>query len=489
LESVKKALIAVNKLSHIARMGNSSLFHEKLEKAGANKAAINSFLRAFDLLEKGTDFSVPESIINPAEDIPNMEDVLIKDSKLHAKYVAQTVVIKLNGGLGTSMGLQSAKSLLEVKDGRNFFDLTIQQNEYLRTNMGEDVQLLMMNSFSTSEDTKSYFAQYPQYSDASETEMLQNFSPKILRDDLTPASWDKDENLEWCPPGHGDIYTALSGTGWLDKLLSKGIKYAFVSNSDNLGAFLNPSLLTYFAESEKPFLMEVTRRTPSDSKGGHLAVRKSDGQLLLREIAQCPDDDLNEFQDISKHSYFNTNNLWLRLDALKEMMDEVGGFLPLPIITNKKTVDPRDPNSPAVYQLETAMGAAIECFKGASAVCVPRRRFAPVKKTADLLSLRSDAYEIRENGRMMLISERNGIPPMVSLSNNYKFVDQLEMLGLPSLKEASKLVVEGNVSFADGVVIKGEVTVRNNTSELFTVPAGIYEGTILQKNDFCNLDK
>ena len=255
-------------------------------------------------------------------------------------------------------------------------------------------------------------------------------------------------------------------------------------SSDNLGAFVNPSLLTYFAESGAPFLMEVTRRTAADSKGGHLAVRKSDGQLLLREVAQCPDADLDDFQDIEKHQYFNTNNLWLRLDVLKEMMDEAGGFLPLPIITNKKTLDPRDSESPEVYQLETAMGAAIECFKGASAVCVPRRRFAPVKKTTDLLALRSDAYETLPNGRVMLIPERNGVPPIIKLSKNYKFVDQMETLGSPSLKEAKSLSVDGAVFFEEGVIIKGDVKVVNDSDTLLTVPAGVYEDVSLSPASF-----
>ena len=167
----------------------------------------------------------------------------------------------------------------------------------------------------------------------------------------------------------------------LDRLLKEGYLYLFVSNSDNLGATMDPALLNWFAGSDMPFLMEVTTRTSADRKGGHLAKRKSDGQLLLRESAQCPEEDMDVFQDINRHRYFNTNNLWLRLDDLAEGLRRNGGLLPLPVITNQKTVDPRDKKSPAVYQLETAMGAAIGCFSGAGAVVVPRTRFAPVKTT------------------------------------------------------------------------------------------------------------
>ena len=458
-------------------MSQANLFRSKLESAGANEAAINCFIRAFELLEQGTDFDLPEAQIQPALDVPQMEDVLIADPELQAKLMGETVVIKLNGGLGTSMGLQAPKSLLRVKEDQNFLDLMVQQSDFLRQSSGKHVNFLLMNSFSTSEGTNSYLQKYPDYAKAEELEMLQNFSPKVLQETLEPASYSKNEQLEWCPPGHGDIYTALSGTGWLDRLLAQGVKYAFVSNSDNLGAILDPGLLAYFSNSEQPFLMEVTRRTPSDSKGGHLARRATDGQFLLREVAQCPDGDLDQFQDISKHKFFNTNNLWLRLDVLKELMDETGGFLPLPVITNKKTLDPRDPNSPGVYQLETAMGAAIECFKGAGAVCVPRSRFAPVKKTSDLLALRSDAYEIAENGQVMLVAERQGTPPTVQLSGHYKFVDQLDTLGLPSLKGASKLTVDGLVTFAPGVIIKGEVTITNSEDSPLVIAAGTYENT------------
>merc|ERR1740138_658438 len=121
-------------------------------------------------------------------------------------------------------------------------------------------------------------------------------------------------------------------------------------------------LLTYFAQSNKPFIMECCERTEADKKGGHLAMRTADGQLILRESAQCADEDEAAFQDITKHRFFNTNNLWVRLDKLKEQIVASGGFIKLPMIKNAKTVDPKDGDSTKVLQLETAMGAAIECF-------------------------------------------------------------------------------------------------------------------------------
>jgi len=291
---------------------------------------------------------------------------------------------------------------------------------------------------------------------------------------MAPATWEKNPSNEWCPPGHGDLYAALAGSGWLDALLSGGVKYAFVSNSDNLGAVLDAGLLRYFAESEMPFLMEATRRTGADKKGGHLAVRNADNQLLLREVAQCAEGDLDEFQNIDKHQYFNTNSLWIRLDVLKDLLEKENGVLPLPMIKNKKTIDPRDKKSTVVYQLEVAMGAAIESFPGSGAICVPRSRFAPVKTTSDLFALRSDAYEQTPDGRIALVAARESKPPVIDLSDEYKMVDSLEGLGMPSLIKVGKLTVRGSVRFADGVTIVGDVSFINESGDTKWVAGGTY---------------
>merc|ERR1712038_331846 len=95
---------------------------------------------------------------------------------------------------------------------------------------------------------------------------------------------------------------------------------------------------------------------------------------------------------------------------------------------NGKTIDPRDKASTKVIQLETAMGAAISCFEGAIALQIPRSRFAPVKKCDDLVALRSDAYTVTPDFRVVLLHERAGVPPLVKLDDRYKFVDAMETL-------------------------------------------------------------
>lgn len=434
-------------------------------------AAIRAFRRNYEALCRDESGLISEAGIEPAADLPVHED---KGAAFDSELLAKTVVIKLNGGLGTSMGLEKVKSLLEVRPGVNFLDLIVRQISSLRESTGAPVRLLLMNSFSSSDDTLGHLAKHAPEGlrKASEVELMQNQVPKIDAATLAPAECPAHPEHEWCPPGHGDLYPALIGSGWLDRLLDEGVKYAFVSNSDNLGAVLSPELLSWFAQSEAPFLMEVTRRTPADRKGGHLALRKSDGQLLLREVAQCPEEDLESFQDIGRHQYFNTNSIWLRLDVLKQRLEEGGGVLPLPMIRNRKTVDPRDKGSTPVTQLETAMGAAIECFEGARAIEVSRSRFAPVKTTGDLFALRSDAYQVSEDGRVSLIPSRNGQPPVVALDDRYKFVDSLDGLGVPSLARCQKLEVLGEVVFEEGVVIDGSATFGG--VEKTVVSAGVY---------------
>ena len=462
-------------------MGKFDAFEKKMSSAGMGDAAIRAFRRNYEALLREETGLISEESIRPAEGLESLED-LSQGGAADAELLSQAVVIKLNGGLGTGMGLQGPKSMLAVRDGVNFLDLMVRQVLDLRKSSGAPVRLLLMNSFSTSGDTLGHLARYRDdgFAEASEVELMQNQIPKIAAVDLEPVEWPADRDLEWCPPGHGDLYPALVGSGWLDRLLAEGVKYAFVSNSDNLGAVLDPVILQYFAESSAPFLMEVTRRTAADRKGGHLARRLADGRLLLREVAQCPDANLDAFQNIDRHQYFNTNSLWLRLDLLKEQLEADSGVLPLPMIRNNKTVDPRDKKSTAVIQLEIAMGAAIECFEGAAAIDVPHSRFAPVKTTADLLALRSDAYEILENGQVRLHGSRAGKPPVIVLSDEYKLVDSIEALGVPGLLGCRSLKVSGLVEFAPGVVIEGDVEVIHDGAERKELPAGVYRDQMVK---------
>ena len=305
------------------------------------------------------------------------------------------------------MGMSGPKSLIEAKDGHSFLDVIVRQTLELRHRHGARLPLVLMDSFSTSEATLAALERYPDLEVDLPLDFLQSKEPKLRAEDLSPVDWPDDPALEWCPPGHGDLYTALVSSGMLEQMLDRGYEHAFVSNSDNLGAVLEPRIASWFARERPPFVMEAVIGTESDRKGGHLARRSSDGQLVLRESAQVPDEDEDSFSDYRRWRFYNTNTLWVSLRALAEVVDEHGGFVPLSLIANRKTVDPGDSRSPDVIQLETAMGAAVGTFEGARALVVPRARFVPVKTTDDLLVLRSDAYEMADDAR---IAPRDGVP-------------------------------------------------------------------------------
>lgn len=437
-------------------------FAQKMRAAGLSEIVITHFRYYYQQLVAGETGLIPEDTIQPVQQLPDADTFAPALTEQGAAALPHTVMIKLNGGLGTTMGLEGPKSLLVVKKELSFLDIIAHQAQLAR------IRLVLMNSFNTHEASLQKLRTFPELWGDIPLDFLQHRVPKIDQATLAPAAWPKNPDLEWNPPGHGEIYTALLISGMLEQLLAHDIHYAFISNVDNLGAVIDLRILGYFVQNQLPFMMEVADRTPIDRKGGHLA-RRSDGQLILRESAQCPEEDRQAFQNIRRHRYFNTNNIWLDLRLLKQKLAKAQGIFTLPMIRNRKTIDPRDPTSPPVYQLESAMGSAIAVFAGAAAIRVPRVRFAPVKNTNDLLTVRSDAYILTEDYRLIANPKRPQALPIVDLDPNYyKYIDALEQrfpAGPPSLVACERLVVRGDVRFGKDVVLQGDVRLENKNDE------------------------
>ncbi|MFN8174224.1 MAG: UTP--glucose-1-phosphate uridylyltransferase [Solirubrobacteraceae bacterium] len=435
---------------------------DKMRAAGVAGPAIAAFARYYRRLAAGESGMLPERGIEPVEELPDAESLPEPSAAEAAAVLDRAVAVRLNGGLGTSMGMTRAKSLLPVKDGLTFLDVIVGQVLALRERHGARLPLVLMNSFATREDTLAALAAHPGLPvEGLPLDFLQSREPKLLADGLTPATWPANPALEWCPPGHGDLYASLLTSGMLGALRERGIRWAFVANSDNLGARLDPRILAWVAREEVPFAMEAADRTEADRKGGHLAHLR-DGRLVLRESAQTPAADADAFQDIARHRFFNTNNLWVDLDALDSALREREGVLGLPAIFNRKTLDPRDPASPPVVQIETAMGAAISVFPGARALRVPRSRLVPVKTTSDLLVLRSDRYEIAPDGALTEAAGATGEIFVELDPDHYKLLDDFEArfpAGPPSLLACERLEVAGDVTFGRDVVARGRVSV------------------------------
>jgi UTP--glucose-1-phosphate uridylyltransferase len=432
----------------------------KLREDGAGEQVLAAMERRLEQLADPDAGKLPGEVLNPVGDLPQLDDLPDGDAARDA--LSRIAVVKLNGGLGTSMGLRGPKSLVEVKPGRSFLDVVALQVLDLRARYEVRLPLVLMNSFATREASLAALGRHDGIDSGLPADFLQSREPKLRADTLEPVEWPADRELEWCPPGHGDLYVSLAASGMLDTLLDAGCRWAFVSNIDNLGATVEPRIAAWAEAEDVPFVLEAVRGTPADRKGGHLASR--DGRLVLRETAQVPEGD-ESFGDVERWRFYNTNNLWVDLQALARLLDERPSGPELPLIVNRKTVDPADEASPAVLQLETAMGAAVGSLDGARAVHVPRTRFAPVKTTDDLLVVRSDAYELGADGQM---TQTFDAPPVVALDrDHYKRVDQLDAhfaAGPPSLRRCRRLTVHGPVDFGAGVVVEGEVELEGPTT-------------------------
>ncbi|QEU58111.1 Ugp1 [Kluyveromyces lactis] len=408
------------------------------------------------------DYKVVES--SQAENVSNLDKL---------------AVLKLNGGLGTSMGCVGPKSVIEVRDGNTFLDLSVRQIEYLNRQYDSDVPLLLMNSFNTDADTEHLIKKY-----SANRIRIRSFNqskfPRVLRDSLLPVPQSFNDALDsWYPPGHGDLFESLHSSGELDALLAQGREILFVSNGDNLGATVDLKILNHMIETGAEYIMELTDKTRADVKGGTLI--SYDGQVRLLEVAQVPKEHVDEFKNIRKFKNFNTNNLWINLRAIKRLIESQA--LSMEIIPNQKTIA-RNGHEINVLQLETACGAAIRHFKGAHGVVVPRSRFLPVKTCSDLLMVKSDLFFL-EHGALKIDPTRFGANPLIKLGSHFKKVSgfNCHIPHIPKIIELDHLTITGNVYLGKNVTLKGTVIIVCSEGQRIDIPNGsVLENVVITGN-------
>ncbi|KAK2523187.1 Ugp2 [Columba livia] len=426
-----------NELEHAKKdlEGFKKLFHRFLQEKGPS-------------VDWGKIQRPPEDSIQPYEKIKarGLPDNI-------ASVLNKLVVVKLNGGLGTSMGCKGPKSLIGVRNENTFLDLTVQQIEnipltadevviregnlvclfqcfwssknfclgvvsHLNKSYNTDVPLVLMNSFNTDDDTKKILQKYS-HSRVKIYTFNQSRYPRINKETLLPIAKDvsySGENTEcWYPPGHGDIYASFYNSGLLDNLIAEGKEYIFVSNIDNLGATVDLYILNHLMNPPNgkrcEFVMEVTNKTRAD-------VKTLDGGLN-------------------------------------------------------------------VIQLETAVGAAIKSFENSLGINVPRSRFLPVKTTSDLLLVMSNLYSL--NAGSLTMSEKREFPtvPLVKLGSSFtKVQDYLRRFeSIPDMLELDHLTVSGDVTFGKNVSLKGTVIIIANHGDRIDIPAGaLLENKIVSGN-------
>lgn len=461
--------IIMNNLAEIEKSIIAAMQEKKLDPL-----IIEEFKRRVKLVYNGATGKVSKEDIDSLD--PN--NCIDLDSMTgHAKNEdwQKLVQIKLNGGLGTSMGLTQAKTLIQVKDGLNFLEIILHQTRLLRKQKSCELPMLFMNSFNTQKDSLAVGGIQDinaELSTPMPPDFLQNMVPRIDAKSLKPLT-PLDDPAHWCPPGHGDIFLALKITGTLNKLIDAGYKVAFISNGDNLGATPDDRILKLFLKENLDWASEVTPKTRADLKGGVLFQNRRSQRTELLEIAQVEDDFVKEFQDVSHFPYFNINNLWVNLEALKSKLDSDN--LPLSLIVN-----PKQFNGLPILQLETAMGAAIGNFENSRVIIVPRSRFAPVKSCADLLVRKSDIYILDPNtGNLLVNPERKASEPTIKLDDNYKKIQDFQSLfmQIPSLINITHLEIEGKILFDMPVTLCGEIKLVNTSESALSISEYLSDAT------------
>lgn len=445
----------------------------------------NGFSRLFArfLKEKGPSVEwdriekLPPGAVRQYDSLSLPNEARIKD------MLSKLVVVKLNGGLGTSMGCRGPKSVISVRNDLTFLDLTVQQIEHLNKKYDVNVPLVLMNSFNTDDDTQKIVRKYRNLKVDIHT-FNQSCHPRINRDTYHPVckTADVKADLEaWYPPGHGDFYESFKNSGLLTKFVQQGRQYCFLSNIDNLGATVDTRILDLVltpGQDAPEFVMEVTDKTKADVKGGTLI--QYENKLRLLEIAQVPKEHVDDFTSVKTFKFFNTNNLWIKLDAIEHVLAQ--GTLNMEIIVNPKHLD----SGHDVIQLETAVGAAMKCFDRGIGINVPRSRFLPVKKTSDLLLVMSNLYALQGGSLSMSPLRMFPTTPLIKLGDKHfnKVKDFLSRFPtIPDMLDLDHLTVSGDVTFGKGVSLKGTVIIIANHGERIDIPSGaVLENKIVSGN-------
>ncbi|XP_022759379.1 UTP--glucose-1-phosphate uridylyltransferase isoform X2 [Durio zibethinus] len=437
LDHLKPAVASLSQISENEKNGFINLFSRYLSGEAQHIE--------WSKIQTPTDeVVVPYDTLSPSPDDP-------AETK---KLLDKLVVLKLNGGLGTTMGCTGPKSVIEVRNGLTFLDLIVIQIEHLNSKYGCNVPLVLMNSFNTHDDTLKIVEKYSNSNIQIHT-FNQSQYPRLVVEDFSPLPLKGQPGKDgWYPPGHGDVFPSLLNSGKLDAFLSQGKEYVFIANSDNLGAIVDLKILNHLIQNKNEYCMEVTPKTLADVKGGTLISYEGKVQV-------------NEFKSIEKFKIFNTNNLWVNLNAIKRLVE--ADALKMEIIPNPKEVD-----GIKVLQLETAAGAAIRFFDHAIGINVPRSRFLPVKATSDLLLVQSDLYTLVDGFVIRNQARTNPANPSIELGPEFKKVGNFlsRFKSIPSIIDLDSLKVTGDVWFGGGIVLKGKVSIAAKPGVKLEIPDG-----------------
>lgn len=450
-------------------MGQWEKFEKAMQSAGLSLSSMHRFRELFEEYRSQSrdfvDWNKIRSLIPGANEdlIDQYQSITEEFREAGMRSLDKLVLCKLNGGLGTTLGCQGPKSLVRVLGDDCFLSIILSQMKYHSLKFGPKVPLILLNSFATDAQTKDFVGEEHRRTLIIRM-LLQNTFMRIDRESLTPLPEELAEK-RFSPPGHGDVFFSLYQSGELERLIDAGKEFLFVSNSDNLGASIDLGILGYLVESKCAFLSEVTERSPNDLKGGVLVRSPADGvqsnasRIRLMELAQVPEDKKSEFFDVKRFPFFNTNNVWVHLPTLLDLIESRS--LAMDLIVNQKSMYGHD-----FVQLEQAMGSAIRSFEGAKGIVVPRSRFCPVKGSNELFLVRSNIVSYK-NGAFAIDAKKSAMPK-IDLGATFKNLEEFEkrLPEIPDIRNLKSLRVEGDVTFGKNITLSGDVVLDGRKQPL-----------------------
>lgn len=361
---------------------------------------------------------------------------LSQDIRKTKEMLDKLVVVKFNGALGTSMGFNGPKSLIEIQEGVTLLDLVNQRIESLNAYYGCKVPLLLVNTNETHNAT---------------LKMLKKYSGSNL--DIHSFVQDQQPELQSLdgPSDPGTAFLSLVNRATLDQLVSQGKEYALVVDTDNACALIDPKILNHLIQNNVEYCMEVTPATSTFSRTSLLSSQE--GKFKLANIAQSASKHCTR-----KFKFTDTRSVWVNLKAAKRLLETDA------MTTEKFSMS----ESADADDKESAAGSAIQLFGERIGVNVPQHRYLPVNSTSDLLVLWSDVYTYDKG----ILTQNRSRNPSINLGPEFEKVDDFEkrFKSIPSIVGLESLKVTGDVWFGSGVTLKGRVTIEVKPGVKLEIP-------------------
>ncbi|XP_052192369.1 UTP--glucose-1-phosphate uridylyltransferase-like isoform X2 [Diospyros lotus] len=433
-------------------------------------AAMGAAAREEEVTTQQLDQSKPETEVEPEKIkqktssmeneifvIPYESLAITPDDPLDTKkFLDKLVVLKLNSGLGTEIGFDGPKSVIEICNGQTFLDLIVNQIESINSKHECNIPLILLNSIRTHDATLKVVEKYSKRNIDINTLCERQSHPVNKQDSKNELDFD-----------HQELFLSLKNSGTLDALLLQGKEYILVVKSDNFGAVIDSKILNHLIQNRIQYCMEVIPNISSDFEGSIL--HSHEGEFQLSDIAQMP-----QKHSLEKFKLLDTGNLWMNLKAVKRLF-ETDALTVESYPVSKKVSDDE------ILLQDRRATSAMRFFHRTIGVNVPQSRFQPLMATSDLLLVQSDLYTYAEGILTRNNARVKPANPSIELGREFEKLSNFRsrFKSIPSIIELDSLKVTGDVWFGAGITLKGKVTITAKQGMKLEIP----DGVVLENKD------